>query len=535
MREKSKEIFLYTPQKKYDDALKIWFSFPCNYHIGMSALGYLHLFRVMDENPKSSPERLFLDSSNLKYSSKDVDILGFSFSFELDFLNIFKIFEQHHIPLKSQDRDESFPLIFAGGPVLSVNPEPFADFFDFILLGDGEDLMNEMIDLVYELKGKKSKKEILQDLSKIEGVYVPSLYDVEYEQNGPVLSVCPDIPLRKRLKHNMDCVFTPIITEDTMFSNNCLIELYRGCPNRCAFCLSSYMNLPSRYPSFEDIKSVIDLALDNTGKIGLLGALVSAHPQFDEICDYIIQKRKEQDFEVSISSLRADLLNAKTVQMLTQCGQHSSTIAMEAGSERLRKFINKNLSNEQISQSIKVASDNGLKSLKIYAMIGLPHESDEDISQMVDLVKDLQKQNRSISLTLSTTSFVPKAQTPFQWYGREDEKTLEKRHNYIKKNLHIAGIKYRPTSIKWDEVQAVISRGDRRLSDLLIKVYEYKATLGSWHRAWKELSETKAIPPLEFFSKRFIPHEETLAWDIIQHTVSKQQLLNEYYRLDRLI
>ena len=168
-------------------------------------------------------------------------------------------------------------------------------------------------------------------------------------------------------------------------------------------------------------------------------------------------------------------------------------------------------------------------------MIGLPEEEDKDIENMVTLVKNLQKENKDISLTLSTSSFVPKAQTPFQWYGREDEKTLESRNNYLKKHLHMAGIKYSPTSIKWDEIQAIISRGDRRLSDLLIKVYEYKASLGSWHRAYKELSEAESIPPFEFYSKRKIPFEETLPWDLVENTVSKQQLVDELKRLQNLL
>ena len=531
----NKEIFLYKPQKKDDDAIKVWFSFPCNYNIGMSALGYLHLFRLMDENPKTDVERIFTDTERSRHNLKDVDVFGFSFSFELDFLNIFKILQKYNIPLKAKDRDDSYPLIFAGGPVLSVNPEPFSDFFDFILVGDGEVMMNEAMNFIQDSKGNKTKAEILEGLASIEGVYVPSLYNFKYDKDGAVSSVFPNIPVKKRVMTDMSCVFTPIITENTMFSNNCLIELYRGCPNRCAFCLSSYLNLPPRYPSFEEIKDIIDMALANTNKIGLLGALVSAHPKFDQICDYILEKKKEKDFEVSISSLRADRLSAKTVKMLTECHQRSSTIAMEAGSQRLRQFINKNLSDDQIAASIKTAAENGLKALKIYAMIGLPEEEDKDIENMVTLVKNLQKENKDISLTLSTSSFVPKAQTPFQWYGREEEKILENRNNYLKKHLHISGIKYRPTSIKWDEIQAVISRGDRRLSDLLIKVYEYKASLGSWHRAYKELSETESIPPLEFYSKRKIPFEETLPWDLIENTVSKQQLVDELKRLQNIL
>ena len=328
----NKEIFLYKPQKKDDDAIKVWFSFPCNYNIGMSALGYLHLFRLMDENPKTDVERIFTDTERSRHNLKDVDVFGFSFSFELDFLNIFKILQKYNIPLKAKDRDDSYPLIFAGGPVLSVNPEPFSDFFDFILVGDGEVMMNEAMNFIQDSKGNKTKAEILEGLASIEGVYVPSLYNFKYDKDGAVSSVFPNIPVKKRVMTDMSCVFTPIITENTMFSNNCLIELYRGCPNRCAFCLSSYLNLPPRYPSFEEIKDIIDMALANTNKIGLLGALVSAHPKFDQICDYILEKKKEKDFEVSISSLRADRLSAKTVKMLTECHQRSSTIAMEAGS-----------------------------------------------------------------------------------------------------------------------------------------------------------------------------------------------------------
>ena len=528
----AEEQYLYTPSHKEPDSVKLWFSFPANYNIGMSALGYLSLFKIFDTNPKANPEKIFTDTEKTSHNIQDVSLFGFSFSFEFDFINIFKLLEKYRIPLYAKDRDENYPLIFTGGPAVSANPEPFAEFFDFIMIGDGEN-SNEIIELLYNNK-HLSKAETLQKLSELEGIYMPSLYDFEYNEDFSIKSISSDKKVKKITKKDLTCMFSPIVTENTMFSNNCLIEIARGCPQKCAFCLASYANLPFRYPEYEQIIEAIDQGIATAGKIGLLGALVSAHPRFDDITEYLLNKLDNEKFDISISSLRADRINPKIIQMLVKAGQRTSTIAIEAGSQRLRDFINKKLSTEQIFESIRVARDNGLSGLKIYSMIGLPTETMEDIEELCELMKTLQKEFRGFSLTLSSSSFVPKANTPFQWYGREDLKTLEEKNDYLKKHLHMSGLKYRPTSIKWDNIQGLLSRGDRRLGELLIEFYQNSASLGSINRAYKNCSaRTKNLPPFDWYVNRTIPTSEILPWEMIEYDFSKNDLINELNRLQK--
>lgn len=528
------ETYLYSPADKLSDSVKLWMSFPAGYNIGMSALGYLSMVKLFDTNPKANPEKIFTDTEKTQHDIREVRLIGFSFSFEFDFINIFKMLEKYQIPLYAQDRNDSFPLLFAGGPVMSANPEPFAEFFDFIIVGDGEN-SNEIIEVLYQ-NPHLSKHELLDKLGELDGIYIPSRYEINYNQDLSIASISPDDKVKKITKQNLDCMASPIVTPDTMFSNNCLIEIARGCPQKCAFCLASYANLPFRYPPLEQIIEAIDLGIEKAGKVGLLGALVSAHPQFDEITDYIMNKLESQKFEVSISSLRADRINPKIVQMLVKAGQKTSTIALEAGSQRLRDFINKRLNEEQIFDSVRVAAENGLTGLKIYSMIGLPTETMADIDELCSLMKRLQKEFKGFALTLSSSSFVPKAHTPFQWYGRENLKTLEAKNDYLKKHLHIAGIKYRPTSIKWDNIQGLIARGDRRISEVLVEFCKHSASLGSINRAYKEcMSSTQNLPSFEWYANRDISCEEILPWEMISYDFTKEDLAKEVERLRGLI
>lgn len=530
MNKTINETYLYTPAKKLPDAVKLWMSFPANYNIGMSAMGYLSIFKNFDTSQKANPEKLFTDTEKTLHDIREIKLIGFSFSFEFDFINVFKILEKYQIPLYSQDRNESFPLIFAGGPVMSANPEPFADFFDFIIVGDGEN-SDEITNLIYD-NPHLSKNEILEKLSTLEGIYVPSQYEIKYNEDLTIKSISPDRKIKKITTKSLNCVASPIVTPNTMFANNCFIEIARGCPQKCAFCLASYANLPFRYPPFEQIIEAIDAGIEKAGKVGLLGALVSAHPEFDKITEYILDKLVKEDFEVSISSLRADRINPQIVQMLVKGGQRTSTIALEAGSQRLRDFINKRLTEEQIFDSIRTAKENGLIGLKIYSMIGLPTETMDDIEELCDLMKRLQKEFRDFSLTLSSSSFVPKAHTPFQWYGREDLKSLEKKNEYLKKHLHMAGIKYRPTSVKWDNIQGLIARGDRRLSEVLVEFCKHSASLGSINRAYKDcMQRTENLPPYEWYANRIIPQNEILPWEMISYDLTKDDLIKEVERL----
>lgn len=510
------EKFLYDALKNKNTDFNVWMAFPGIYSFSMSSLGYLWVCKDIDLLEDVNLERISTDTKKTKFMIQDVNLIGFSFSFDLDFLNIFKILDKHKIPLKSAHRSENHPLIFGGGPVLSSNPEPFSEFFDFVILGDGEDINIEIIKICKTNKNKP-KREILEELSKIEGIYVPSLKQEKVKKISCGLS---------------GCIFTPILSEQSFFKNTFIIEISRGCLNRCGFCLSSYLNLPQRFVEYEKVIETIDLGLKNTNKIALLGALISAHPQFDDICNYIYKKAQENPgIELSVSSLRSDAISPTSVKTLAACGQKHATIAIEAGSDRLRKVINKNLTEVQILKTVQTAKENGLKGLKIYAMIGLPTETQQDLKEMVELVKKIKQLHKGFGLSFSFSTFVPKAHTPFQWCSREDTKTLEKKQNYLKKEFHKLGVKANFSSAKWDYYQTLLSRGGRELNDYVLKVYELGGNLGAFKEAYKQISKLKNLPENDFYAIRNFNLEENLPWDFIDVMPGKEFLKKEYKRL----
>lgn len=509
------EIYLYSRKNKNAD-FNVWMAFPGIYSFSMSSLGYLELCKNIDLLEDVNLERICTNTSKTKLMIKDINLIGFSFSFDLDFLNIFKMLDKYKIPLKASQREESHPLIFGGGPVLSSNPEPYCEFFDYIIIGDGEEVNINAVNICKENKNK-SKQEILAELAKIEGIYVPSIGINQVKKATCRLSTC---------------IYTPILSEQSFFKNTFIIEIARGCVNRCGFCLASYLNLPQRFVKYEKIIESIDLGLKHTNKLALLGALISAHPQFDDICNYIYQRNMQNPgIELSVSSLRADAISPISVQTLVACGQKHVTIAIEAGSDRLRKIINKNLTEAQLLESVKIAEENGLKGFKIYAMIGLPTETQEDLKEMVDLVKKIKKLHKNFSIGFSFSTFVPKAHTPFQWCAHEETKSLEKKQNYLKREFHKLGVKANFSSPKWDYYQALLSRGGRELSDYILKIYELGGNIGAFKTAYKQVAKVQSLPDSDCYVFRTLDLEENLPWDFIEVAPGKKFLKEEYKRL----
>lgn len=510
------EQFLYDKPKNKPADYNVWMAFPGIYSFSMSSLGYLWICRNIDLMENVNLERVCTDTKTTDIMIKDVNLIGFSFSFDLDFLNIFKILDKYKIPLKSCEREDNHPLIFGGGPVLSSNPEPFSDFFDFIIIGDGEDINIEAIKICRE-NSDKPKKQILEKLSKLEGIYVPLLNKNKVKKVSCALS---------------QCIYSPILTEKSFFKNTFIMEISRGCSNCCGFCLASYLNLPQRFVDYEQIVESIDLGLQYTDKLALLGAFISAHPNFKDVCNYIYKKWEENPkIELSVSSLRADSVEPEVIKTLVACGQKHSTIAIEAGSERLRKLINKRLKEEQILKTVETAEKYGLKGLKIYAMLGIPTETQEDLLEMVNLVKKIKIAHKGFSISFSFSTFVAKPHTPFQWCQRDDIKTLEIKQNYLKKEFHKLGVKASFSSPKWDYYQALLSRGDRRLGDYVLEVYKHGGNIGAFKRAYREIAELKTLPDSDFFATRQYELNEDLPWDFIDVHPGKENLKKEYKRL----
>ena len=524
------DITLYDiPQKKPE--INIWMTFPSMASFGMSSLGYMSIVKKLDTRSDFYVEKIFTDTTKTKIMPEQVDVMGFSISFEIDFLGIFKILEKYSIPFESSKREENTPLIFGGGPVLTANPEPYAEIFDFIIIGDAENIDTEIIDVIKKNKNL-SKQEILKILSHINGIYVPSM--TIYEKGKPLKDKDGNTIQVEKITAPLleECITTPVLSDNSFFGNTYIIEVVRGCPQRCGFCLASYLNLPARFCSYEKIIEKIEEGLKYTNKIALLGALITAHPEFEKICEYILERKKDiPDLELSVSSLRADSISPIIIKTLVTCGQKHSTIAIEAGSERLRKIINKNLNEKQIFETVQTAQDNGLKGLKIYAMIGHPTETQEDIDEIISLAKRLKNKFKTFDFTFSFSTFVPKANTPFQFCKRESIKSLEKKYEYLKKEFHKLGIKIRTSSVKWDYWQAVISRGDRSLYKLLEEVYKNGSSLGAFKQSYKKLEHEKLLEKSENFAEKNHKFDEILPWDFIKTSPYKQQLIKEYKRL----
>ena len=494
------ERFLYQQKIDKHPEINVWFAFPAIESFAMASLGYLSIFKMLDLTDEIYVERIYADTKTTRCAVKDVKVMGFSTSFEIDILTVIKMLKKYDIPLKSSERSDDDPIIFAGGPAVNANPLPYQEFYDFISIGEGQ-LLQKVLKFIAKNKDLK-RDEILEKLKDFDGIWVPKFgrYDVNL--------------VRDELD---EPVATPILSDKSFFQDTYVIEIERGCPKMCNFCLASWMNLPVRFLETEKIINSISNALEYTNKIALLGAYVAGHPEFDKIIDFIAEKNKISPIELSISSLRADLADEKLFKTLVECGQKHATIAIEAGSERLRKIIKKDLTDEQIFATVKAAREAGLKGLKIYTMIGLPHETMDDIKALIDLAVNLKKENRGFEFTFSIANFIPKAHTPFENVEMEGFKTLEKKMLYVMKNLRKKKIGFRASSIEWDLIQAVLSRSEKSLAAYIIEVCERGGNLGAFKHVWAEFHKLRRLKDLK--EAAMIPYTKTrkkMPWSFIK-------------------
>ena len=523
------EKLLFQPVAKEQNAIPLIFAFPNEYTVGITSLGYQLVWANFSLRSDVAVSRLFTDiHENLP---RYPELVGFSFSWELDYVNILNLLEQLNIPIRSRDRNDNHPLIFGGGPVFTANPEPFADFFDVILMGDGENLLDDFIDSYQQIRhGDRQAK--LTHLAQTKGIYIPSLYTVDYESDdGKITSIKPingDIPPqveKQTYKGNILSAST-VVTEKAAWENIYMVEVVRSCPEMCRFCLASYLTLPFRTASLEDsLIPAIEQGLQVTNRLGLLGASVTQHPQFEDLLDYL-GRSKFDDVRISLSSVRTNTVTTKLAGLLSKRDSRSITIAIESGSSKIRDIINKKLENESIIEAGVNAQAGGLKAIKFYGMVGLPHEDESDLDATIDMMKQVKKNAPKLRVTLGCSTFVPKAHTPFQWVGVET--ASKKRLKYLEKNLRKIGVDFRPESYNWSVIQGLISRGDRRLSKLLELTRDYGDTLGSYKRAFKDLKGE--IPPLDYYVHQNWEMEDVLPWQHLTTSIPHETLINHYHR-----
>lgn len=507
---KDENLILPYPGKQEQDIDLAWV-YPNSYSIGMSGLGYQLIWWLLEQEPDLFVRRAFTDQQESGWQHSEM--IGFTLSWELDYANILQLLQQAGVPLLASARDENAPLVFGGGPVLTANPEPFAEFFDVILLGDAEVTIPNLVAAWRTARSLPTRAEKLKHLAMIDGLYVPSCYRyVLSEQRGaieriePIYDGIPEYPRKQAFSAPSDyAAHSVILSHSGGWGDMFLLELVRSCPQECRFCLASFLTRPFRFPSVETALEKIDLALKQTKRVGLLGPSVTEHPHFSELAQALLTR---PELEVSIASIRMDTIDPLILKMLVVLKQRSVTIALESGSERLRSIMKKNLTEAEIWQGMDIIAASGIEQVKFYGIVGLPGEIEDDLQETVRLLTAIKKRYKQLRIIFGVSSFVPKAQTPFQWSGRDRD--CARKLEFVRKNLAKVGVDVRAESHNWSDVQAYLSRSDRRVAPMLLEIAQSSGKLGSWKKLFR--SEPESCPSSDFYVFRQIPPDEFLPW-----------------------
>jgi radical SAM superfamily enzyme YgiQ (UPF0313 family) len=507
--------------KDWGGRIPIALVYPNSYYLGMSNLGIHAIYRLLNSYNEVVGERAFWEGENgdrrkppLSLESQrplsDFAVLAFSISYELDYFNVVRILRASGIPLYAADRDQRHPLVIAGGPCIIANPLPLSPFFDCLCIGEAEPLIPAILPAITEGIGGK-RDELLKALASLDGVYVP-----QYHSEKPVV--------RQWAKELDDFpVASVVLTPDTELGELYLIEIERGCNWGCRFCLTSNAFRPMRCRSVESIVAQAEEGLKYRQRLGLVGAAVSDHPRLEEI----LLKLGQMGAEISMSSLRVSPLSRVVLRELVKAEAQTITLAPEAGSNRLRQIIKKSISEADILESMDKVAEEGIKLLKLYFMIGLPWETDEDIEDIVRLAlkyKDvLDKQKGGCRITLTISPFVPKAGTPFQWLPMTKPNILNKRLSLLKNRLLPKGIKISSESPAWSQVQGVLARGDEKLAEVLANTEEI--SLAGWRKAAE-----KCNIDIDFYAHQRWDTDQKLPWAMIDSGTKMEHLKKE---LDR--
>ena len=501
--------------KDWGGKVPIALIYPNSYYLGMSNLGIHTIYSLLNSYNGTVCERAFWERENSERRLpalclesqrllQDFAILAFSISYELDYFNVVSVLKASGIPLYAADRDEGQPLVIAGGPCIIANPMPLAPFFDCLCIGEAESILPAMLPI---LAGgiTDNRSNMLRALAALPGIYVP-----QYNSGTPVL---------RQWVSNLDDfpVTSVILTPDTELGNLYLIEVQRGCNWACCFCLVSNAFGPMRYRSIDKLVDQAKLGLKYRKRIGLVGAAVSDHPQIEAL----LIRLRQLGAELSISSLRVKPLSPIVLREMAKGGARTIALAPEAGSQRLRQVIRKGISEEDILESMARVAEQGIKQIKLYFMIGLPSETDEDIDEIINLTLKckhiLDRQRTGCRITLNIAPFVPKAGTPFQWLPVVEPSILNHRLSLLKKTLVPKGIALKCESVAWSQVQAVLARGDTKLAEVLANIEE--VTLSGWRKA-----SDKSHLDIDFYAHHKWDISQKLPWSILDSGAKPEKL-----------
>jgi radical SAM family uncharacterized protein len=547
--------------------IRFAFCFPDVYEVGMSHLGLKILYHLLNDQKEIYCERVFapwpdmekeMRQNNIKLFAlesrdyiEEFDFIGFTLQYEMSYTNIVNMLDLAGLPVRSKDRKKEQPFVIAGGPC-AYNPEPLADIIDIFAMGEGEELLLEIMDAYRVWKNSgQSREDFLKQASAIRGVYVPSLYEVEYHEDQTIKAVTPiseDIPqkVKKRIIKKLENSYFPdkmIVPFIDVVHDRIMLEIFRGCTRGCRFCQAGMVYRPVRERSVQELVEIADKLLESTGyeEISLSSLSTSDYSRLHELVKQLMSKYEPKKVALSLPSLRIDSFSLKLIEEVQKVRKSSLTFAPEAGSQRMRDVINKGITEEDLINSAGVAFENGYNGMKLYFMIGLPSESMEDVVGIADLTMkvvdryyQVPKESRAkgLNVTISASSFVPKAFTPFQWEPQDRAEVFMEKQKALR-----AALNKKQVTFNWHEpyvsyMEAVFARGDRRLNEVLIKAWELGCTFDGWDEyfkfhKWMEAFEQCGMDP-EFYAYRRRDLEEILPWDHIDVGVTKKFLKREY-------
>ncbi len=547
-----------------EDMVRFCFAFPDTYEIGMSYMGMQILYYILNKNENIYCERVFspgidmedllrkeglpLFSLETKTPLCDMDILGFTLQYELAFTNILNILDLGNIPLKKTERSGEHPIVIAGGPC-AYNPEPLADIIDVFLIGDGEELLPEILKIYGEMKGEHfSKRAFYEKIVKLQGVYIPEFYEPIYDEKGIIKEIkklyagAPDKVLRAFVKdiEKIDFPTKTLVPFIETVHDRSVIETFRGCTRGCRFCQAGMIYRPVRERSVHKIKELAVKQLENTGheELSLLSLSTSDYSSFERLATDLMDICKSRNVSLSLPSLRLDSFSFKVLQEIQGYKKSGLTFAPEAGTQRLRDVINKCITEENINNSIEQAIELGWRNIKLYFMDGLPTETYEDLDGICQIAENIVEMNRNINgkgkfnVTVSVSNFVPKAHTPFQWMAQDTPDMFKDKHIYLRNKMkNVKGVTFNYHGTETSTLEAVFARGDRRVSDVIIKAFESGCKFDGWtehfkYDRWLQAFEETDISK-EFYANRERAYEEILPWDIIDCGITKKYFISE--------
>ncbi len=543
--------------------IRFHLTYPNQYWVAMSNLGFQAVYDILARDSRVQIERGFLpdecDSERVKTTKwrsfennrllADCDIIGFSLSFETDYPHLLKILNNQGMLFSSwQEREEaareakfSFPLLIAGGTAVTLNPEPIANFLDVIVVGEAEELLPEFMDVYHKAQQEGwSREELLKGLAQIEGVYVPRFYQPHYNADGTMARYeAPDtIPARPRRRFVKDLskfkTHTRIMTPETEFKDMFLTETGRGCEMGCRFCVAGYIYRPIRKRKEETLQDTVQVGLENSDAIGFVGASVSSHKAIAKLAQTVAEKGGR----ASLSSIMSQKVTRALAASISESEYKTVALAPEAGSDRLRRAAGKRVKNEQVIKAASELAEAGIRGFKLYFIVGLPTEQDEDIDAIANLaiavrnaVAEISKPTGKLAwVSLSVNPFIPKASTPFQWEPMLDPKVLDKKIERLRKQvLKVPNLEFRFEPPKESYFQGLLSRGDRRVGQLLLEM-EQRGESWKWLMKRTDESIVEGVPPVDFYVSRRISFNELLPWEVVDSLIPKTLLEREAMR-----